>query len=355
MSDTPDAHPDRAPAAPSAAERTPGHPVLMPEQDRQARGGSDRRSVGARPYPPPFTATPGWQFAPGPYDRLRGQVQEMRGERPATRKTGLFPCLLIRGTVPGDRTARPLWPPSPCWESPDILLMDARVHGPFDRSRLVLQPRAHATYRVFIHVWNLGRFPAYGVAVRAWWAAPGFFDGSRPETANLIGGTWIDALDDRTRPGCHRIVELEPAWTVVPNNMGHECLLASADCVGDPWSNRLEANNDRHVAQRNLTILAGDEDLGPLLDQLTEQVPDRTRLRVFVGDEQRDPLITTERGASLRELFAERIGERSLTATTVARVLGDGRQATLRFIADEGDALRGGYTIVAAGRIPRPG
>ncbi|MGD6741641.1 hypothetical protein ACOKM3_07325 [Streptomyces sp. BH106] len=344
--DTPEARRERA----RAAAARPPHPVLTPEQDRQARGGSDRRAVGARPYPPPFTATPGWRPNEGPYNRLRGQVNEIGGNRPANRKTGLFPCLLLRGTVPGDRAARPLWPPTPCWESPDIMLMDARVQGPFDRTQMVLQPRAHTTYRVFVHVWNLGRFPAYGVAVRAWWAAPGFFDGR----ANLIGGTWIDMLDDRTQPGCHRIVEMEQTWTVVPNYAAHECLLASAHCAGDPWSNTLDPNNDRHVAQHNLTILVGGEDLGPLLDQLTGAVPDRARLRVFVGDERREPLITTERGPSLRELLAERIGEQNLTATNVTRVLGDGWQTALRFVADERDALRGGYTIVAAGRVPRP-
>ncbi|WP_129798347.1 hypothetical protein [Streptomyces sp. F001] len=67
-----------------------------------------------------------------------------------------------------------------------------------------------------------------------------------------------------------------------------------------------------------------------------------------MGDEQRNPLITTERGPSLRELF----GERSLTATTVACDLGDGRQTTVRFVADEGDVRRGGYTIVAADGFP---
>ncbi|HEY3530649.1 MAG TPA: hypothetical protein VGK78_15995 [Nocardioides sp.] len=73
---------------------------------------------------------PGWQPDPGLADEWRGLAAEIGRER-RPRREQVYPYLLIRATV-GDRGVRPTWPPTACWESPDILLIDASYTGPFD-------------------------------------------------------------------------------------------------------------------------------------------------------------------------------------------------------------------------------
>jgi hypothetical protein len=259
------------------------HERLSEEQDASQRGAGASDGIGAHPDPGPGAdGDPNWQ----PDDRLMGAVRKtfygLLGDKQRyDRRDAFWPYLVIRA-VPGDKGARPLWPPTVSWESPDLLLMPAEVAGPFDRSHIVAQPVAGRSYRVFVHVWNLGRHPAIGVRVRAWWVQPGFFN---PATSamfppTMIGGAWVN-LGDRTQPDCHQIVEIGTPWTVVQDNDAHECLLAAADCFGDTWSGSLDANGDRHVAQRNLTIASESFDLGPLLGQLAAALPRGADLNIL--------------------------------------------------------------------------
>jgi hypothetical protein len=107
---------------------------------------------------------------------------------------------MIRAFSPGDRGARPTWPPTPCWESPYILLIDASYTGPFDPGRLVGSPVSGRSYRVFVRVFNLGLLEGVGTHVRAWYVEPGFFNGDPGIEPHPIGGAYVD-LEDRTRPG----------------------------------------------------------------------------------------------------------------------------------------------------------
>jgi len=58
-------------------------------------------------------------------------------------------------------------------------------------------------------------------------------------------------------------------------------LIANVTCPADPWSGVLDANADRHVAQRNLTILVGDQDATPLLAILGRMVPEDATLEII--------------------------------------------------------------------------
>jgi hypothetical protein len=254
------------------------------DQDDPRRGSGSNDRIGAHPDPGPAPAgDPAWQ----PNRNVLGAWQKffnhLLGDRKYLRNDSFWPYLIIRA-APGDHGVRPLWPPTSSWESPDILLMPADSVGPFDRSQLVAQPMAGKRYRVFVHIWNLGRFPAIGVRVQAWWAKPGFFNPdpniSALYTPTLIGGTFAN-LGDRTQPDCHQIVEIGTPWTVEPDQEGHECLLAVADCFGDPWNGRLDANHDRHVGQRNLTILSAQADLTPVLAQLRKALPKGAELQII--------------------------------------------------------------------------
>ena len=62
-----------------------------------------------------------------------------REDRPRHRTQTLFPYLFIRA-VPGDRGKRPLWEPTPFWESCDIHLLPVEA-AKFDFSKTVLQQR----------------------------------------------------------------------------------------------------------------------------------------------------------------------------------------------------------------------
>ena len=209
----------------------------------------------------------------------------------------LFPYLFIRA-VPGDHGARPLWEPIVCWESCDIHLMPAGA-GPFDFTQTVLQPVAGETYRVFVHVWNLGRMAAYGARLRAWWVEPGFFRGTPgPQyQPQYIGGTWLD-LGDRDSGEAHRVVEIPTPWTVVMNNEAHECLLAAVECASDPWDGVLDANGHRHVAQRNLNLVAGAASAAHLVAILGRGLPRTFRsLQISRADVSRASLLgARERG-----------------------------------------------------------
>jgi hypothetical protein len=268
------------------------------DQDPQ-RGEDPPRTVGGRPDPDPGPdPDPAWQPPPGRVDTWQAAFDRLTiKHRP--RREVVLPYLLVRALTSGDRGRRALWPPAPCWESPDILLIDAGWSGPFDPSQLVASPTAGRSYRVFVHVWNLGLVPAVGVHVRAWWVRPGFFGQQTavlPEyQPALIGGSMID-LSHRRSPDCHQLVELDRPWTIPADVTGHECLIASASCPADPWAGAWAPNDDRHVALRNLTIRAGTQNLRPLLQQLLRALPADGAVHITHGGEAAGPLLQAVAG-----------------------------------------------------------
>lgn len=250
------------------------HPDLSPEEHREQRGSDPDGAIGGQEHAPdPTEYDPEWTGDPHRADPWREWIREHGRERRPHRED-VLPYLLIRATAPGDRGQRPLWPPTPSWLSPDILLMDAANAGPFEPGHIVNSPQAGRSYRVFVHVWNLGLLPAIGVLVRAWHVRPGYFaaDGlDESYTPEPIGAAFVD-LTARTAPGAHALVELQTPWVIDAALTGHECLLASATCPADAWEGVLDANHDRHVGQRNLTVLGPGESLRTILEVLGAQV-----------------------------------------------------------------------------------
>jgi hypothetical protein len=259
-----------------------GHPDLSPADDAAQRGADPPDSIGGPTPPEPPKPDPSWVPDAAVIDTLKGRLHELGGDRPRPHREDVLPYLLIRAYAPGDRAVRPTWPPIPCWLSPDIQLIEASWTGPFRADLAVGEPEAGRTYRVFVHVWNLGLLTAAGVHVRAWHTAPGFFGGQPGVTPQLIGGTFVD-LPPRTAAGAHQVVEVQPPWAIPTTLTGHECLLASAGCPTDPWAGSLDANGDRHVGQRNLTILAGSSSAAGLLGQLGEALGQRQLLELTLA------------------------------------------------------------------------
>lgn len=242
---------------------------------------------GKDPAPTVDTSSP--TFVPdsgNPTDpaKLKNVLHDLLGRNDKHRpnREDVLPYLLIR-VAPGDRGVRPAWTPIACWESPDILLIDAAYTGDFDPAQCVGNPTSGNTYRAFVRVFNLGRFPAVGTQVTLYWVDPGFFG---PNAANyepqLIGGKFVD-LADRSRPDSVQVVEIEPAWQIPYELTGHECLMAVVSCLADPWNGVFDSNNDRHVGQRNLTIATGHMAMTPLLNILGQRIPHGGALEVLHG------------------------------------------------------------------------
>lgn len=285
------------------------HPDLTPDEDKEQRGDVGPDAIGHTDRPKPTDADPG--FTPDPHrgDEWRGWIGEIgREHRP--RREDVYPYLLIRAMAPGDRGQRPLWPPIVCWESPDILLVDASYTGEFTTSQLVASPTAGRSYRVFVRVWNLGLLPGIGVHVRAWFVNPGFFGpggATNPYYApQLIGGAMVN-LDDRSRPGCVALVELDQQWHVGSALIGHGCMIASASCPLDQWSGSMSVNDDRHVGQRNLTVAAPSTPLKALVGQLGTLVPKGGFLELTHGGLAARPMLTGVTGGVIRLVEREEL------------------------------------------------
>ena len=315
------------------------HPTLTPEQDKEQRGDNPPGSIGGSKRPD-GDLTPGWT-PDGAGERareLQGELLDLTKERRPHRED-VYPYLLIRAYAPGDRGARPTWPPKPSWESPDIALIDAAYTGPFDLSRLVVSPTAGRRYRVFVRIWNLGLLPAIGVHVRAWFVNPGFFGGNPSNPAYqpvLIGGAMVN-LEDRTRPGATAVVELDRTWDIPLTLTGHECLMASVSCPLDPWSGALDANHDRHVGQRNLQILAGTAELKTTLATLGGLVTKAGTLEITHGMGEVTPLLRGVMGKAKTEFgTAARLRAPSAKWLALGVAAGTGRHLLTMFATDRG-------------------
>lgn len=268
------------------------HPVLTEKEDAEQRGDNPPGSFGHTELPS-GDLDPGWMPSDDVKDAAEELIKGIGGDRRPHRED-VYPYLLIRAYSPGDRAVRPTWPSIPCWESPDILLIDAAYTGPFSLSHLVASPTAGRRYRVFVRVWNLGLFPAIGVHVRAWYVNPGFFGGdpNNPAYQPLpIGMAVVPQLEDRTKPGAMQVVELDKTWDIPATLTGHECLMATASCPLDEWKGHLDANHDRHVGQRNLTILAGTDNAKTLLFTLGQLVTKTGTLELRHGGAAVTPLL----------------------------------------------------------------
>lgn len=323
------------------------HPVLTAEEDAEQRGASTPGSFGHTELPP-GDLDPDWRPS-DVEDVAEGLIKQIGGERRPPRREDVYPYLLIRAHSPGDRAARPTWPSIPCWESPDILLMDADDTGPFSPSRLVVSPTAGRRYRVFVRVWNLGLLPAAGVHVRAWYVNPGFFGGDPGNPAyqpQPIGMAVVPQLEDRTKPGAMQVVEVAETWDIPAELTGHECLLATVSCPLDEWSGVLDANHDRHVGQRNLTVLAGDDEARSLLSVLGQLVTKTGTLELWHGGAAVTPLLEGVLGTTRTELgTASRLRAPGAEQLRRGVATGTGQHLLTMFLTDQG------WLVADSGRL----
>ena len=205
-------------------------------------------------------------------------------------RESFMPYVLIRSFA-GDHGTRPLHDTIPFWESPDIW---TAAGAPNVTPEIPPNPGGTVTVgkpnTLYAHVWNLGRAPIAGVRVEWYWFNPSL--GFNEATANLIGITGVE-LSARGFPGCHKLVKCPQAWVPVMENGGHECLVARVSAFGDPLnsSHEWDAWADRHVAQRNISVVAANADVRKLLGSLDKTKPANTMVHLYqIGQEAADSL-----------------------------------------------------------------
>jgi hypothetical protein len=145
---------------------------------------------------------------------------------------------LLCRTFVGDSDVRPLASNQVFWESPDLWVV-----GPGGPDL----PQAGVVNQVFVHVWNLGLQDSTATFVELYWCNPSV--GVNAAQSNVIGVQTISlgAQDDQ-------VVSFD--WTPTFENGGHECLVAQVyNPLHDPLVAPFNPVLDRHVAQRNVTVL----------------------------------------------------------------------------------------------------
>lgn len=203
-------------------------------------------------------------------DLLKQLPELLARRKDQGRAKNFYPYLLIRSVL-GDRGDRPF---NGCfWESPDIWTAPG---GPTVSPAIPPnhggQVTAGQPSTVYAHVWNLGFAPLAGIRVEFYWFNPSL--GINGSHANLIGMARCD-LAARGMVGSHKLVKCPTAWVPVMENGGHECLVVRASGIGDPiGNNEWTPYKNRHVAQRNVSVIAA----GVGLDQLVGKL-DATRIR----------------------------------------------------------------------------
>jgi hypothetical protein len=201
----------------------------------------------------------------------------MERQRHRGRADSFYPYLLMRSVL-GDRGDRPF---NACfWESPDIWTApgDPAVSPaiPADHGGQVTAAQPNTIYA---HVWNLGFAPLAGIKVEYHWFNPSLgVDGTH---GTLVGVARCE-LAGRGMPGSHKLVKCPRAWVPVVENGGHECLVVRVSGIGDPLgANEWHPWQNRHVAQRNISVVPAGANLAPLVSALHRTRPFNTRIQLI--------------------------------------------------------------------------
>jgi hypothetical protein len=149
-----------------------------------------------------------------------------------------FKVELLCRTFVGDNGVRPLGD-IVFWESPDIV-----IEGPSGDPDISTPGQVN---KVKVHVWNLGLADCWAAHVDLYWCNPSV--GVNPGVASPIGSKVVPLA-----AGQHAIVSFD--WIPVVVNQGHECLVAQVyDPVSDPIVAPFNPRQDRHIGQRNVSVV----------------------------------------------------------------------------------------------------
>jgi hypothetical protein len=167
-----------------------------------------------------------------------------------------LPLLFMRANA-ADLGARPVVG-VPFWESPDIFILAGvtpslapPVPPTLGQVALAGQPNT-----IYAHVWNFGNSAANEVVVEFYWVDPSL--GINPGSVQGPIAQTFTSLGSKRSGKNHKVVKCPEGWTPTFVNGGHECLLVRvwdnpSDYPGEP---KFDASANRHVAQRNIHVVA---------------------------------------------------------------------------------------------------
>lgn len=166
----------------------------------------------------------------------QGEGQKGGGEGPPPTYS---PWLVVR-SAPGDTGSRPVSAGTVFYACPDIGAAPADQWG---------RVRSGEQVNVSVTVQNLGYATATGV--RATFSFAEATGGIVPSNAQLIGHSPRISI----AAGQAETLMCDSPWTPHYIAGSHECLVAEVSCLADPLQQTFRADLDRHVGQRNMTIL----------------------------------------------------------------------------------------------------
>ena len=179
--------------------------------------------------------------------------------------------LYIRDTAADDGTA-PVPPGVPFWISPDIVVTPpgGSPGGP---------AQAGAVNDLRVSVTNAGGITAHSAQLDVFLADPS--TAFTPATADALATTYV------TLPG-YNVTDVSLPWSPTASQAGHRCLLARISSVltGDAVANPaiFDVIGDRHVAQRNIAVMAMAEARRTGFHfLLTNPLPDRATFVLRAG------------------------------------------------------------------------
>jgi hypothetical protein len=149
------------------------------------------------------------------------------------------PWLLIR-YAQNDIGLRPIPASDVSWASPDIWVESSDPYG----NAVPGEPN-------FVHamIFNLGKAPALPTRLDFYWGNPAV--GLGPGQMTLIGSEWVEVQLHAVQS-----VRCNTPWIPIYENGGHECLIVnSTSPILDPITQPFQTTLDRHVGQRNITVL----------------------------------------------------------------------------------------------------
>lgn len=151
--------------------------------------------------------------------------------------------LYIR-TNPADDGSVPLPGGMAFWVSPDIMIV--KPGGAVGGEAVPLQQN-----QVRITVWNGGGIPAVDAYVDAFVADPSTV--ITPATAKPVGGDYVTVQG-------YNSTTVDLPWTPDATDAGHRCIIARVSLIAPPdtYTNPaiFDVIGDRHVAQRNISVLS---------------------------------------------------------------------------------------------------
>lgn len=172
-------------------------------------------------------------------DQLRKRYKEQWEKNRRKYPDRFSPWLVIRYSAV-DIGLRPIPPAAPFWTSPDIWVESSDPLG-----------NGVAGQQNFVHarVFNLGMGPAAPVRLDFYWANPSL--GLDAAHMNHIGTEWmiIPSLQSRD-------VRCSTPWVPSWTDGAHQCLMVHCTApLTDPLSAPFQPRLDRHVGQRNITVV----------------------------------------------------------------------------------------------------